>query len=102
MRHVHHTFIAALLMVAAQASAAFESQWSFTLNDPAHAELPDFDDSAWRKVDLPHDWSIEGAFDRNNPAGGAGAFLPTGIGWYRKHFTLPSTDAGRRILVEFD
>src|SRR5262249_1328019 len=48
------------------------------------------------------DWSIEGPFDRDAPAGGAGAFLPTGVGWYRKHFTLPADAKGKRIVVEFD
>lgn len=51
---------------------------------------------------MPHDWSIEGPFDEKNPAGGAGGFLPTGIGWYRKHFTLPVRYAGKRVFIEFD
>src|SRR5205823_13280055 len=48
------------------------------------AEKSDFDDQAWRTLSVPHDWSIEGPFDEKNPAGGAGAFLPTGVGWYRR------------------
>ena len=51
---------------------------------------------------LPHDWSIEGPFDRQNPTGGAGAFLPAGVGWYRKRFTLSSDYSRRRVFVEFD
>src|SRR5437867_4545374 len=80
----------------------FDSNWAFALGDPPSAQSPDFDDSMWRKLDVPHDWSIEGAFDRDALARGAGAFLPTGIGWYRKHFTLPESDSARRAFIEFD
>src|SRR3954470_17633383 len=80
----------------------FDANWSFTLGDPNGAQSPDFDDSSWRKLDVPHDWSIEGTFDREAPAGGAGGFLPTGVGWDRKHFTLAGPGSGRRVLIEFD
>jgi beta-galactosidase len=53
-------------------------------------------------VDLPHDWAIAGPFEATNPSGGAGAFAPAGIGWYRKHFGLPPADASKRVFVEFD
>ncbi len=53
-------------------------------------------------MNVPHDWSIEGPFEEKNPAGGAGAFLPAGVGWYRKHFTLPADYARRRVFIEFD
>ncbi|HEV2765689.1 MAG TPA: glycoside hydrolase family 2 TIM barrel-domain containing protein, partial [Pyrinomonadaceae bacterium] len=62
----------------------------------------DFDDAAWRKLDVPHDWSIEGPFSKDNPTGKDGGFLPSGVGWYRKHFTLPASYSGRRVFVEFD
>src|SRR4051794_28899308 len=95
--------VSALIAVFASASrASFESDWRFLIGDPKDAERNDFDDSSWRKLDLPHDWSIEGAFDKNAAAGGAGAFLPTGIGWHRKHFSLPDSDSGRRVFIEFD
>lgn len=80
----------------------FDADWRFAPGDASGAEKIEFDDSRWRKLDVPHDWSIEGAFDRNNLAAGAGAFLPAGIGWYRKSFVLPAASAGRRILIEFD
>lgn len=76
--------------------------WSFTLGDPAGAEAPSFDDSAWRRLDLPHDWSIEGGFDEDAATGGSGGYLPTGIGWYRKTFTVPGGTERRRIRIEFD
>ena len=61
-----------------------------------------FSDSNWRKLDVPHDWSIEGPFDQKNPTGAAGGFLPAGVGWYRKHFTLPESQSRRRVFIEFD
>src|SRR2546421_3348762 len=104
MTSARRLFAMSLLMLVAAAPTprAFETDWRFTLGDPKDASASDFDDSGWRKVDLPHDWSIEGDFDRDAPAGGAGGFLPTGVGWYRKHFILPPFDAGRRVFVEFD
>ncbi len=79
-----------------------ESGWRFTLGDPPTAEKITFDDAGWRTLDVPHDWSIEGPFDEKNPTGGAGGFLPAGVGWYRKHFTLSPDHAGRRVFLDFD
>jgi beta-galactosidase len=80
----------------------FDAGWLFLKSDAKGADDPAFEDSQWRKVNLPHDWSIEGPFDPNSPAGGPGAFLDDGIGWYRKHFTLQDYGAKARVLVEFD
>ncbi len=61
---------------------------------------PDFDDSAWRIVDLPHDFVVEGTFDpAHNMDHG---YLPHGVGWYRKSFDVPAEDLGKRIYLEFD
>ena len=60
-----------------------------------------FDDSAWRKLDVPHDWGIEGPF-RDDLPGDTGKLPWRGIGWYRKHFTLPAADQGKRIFIDFD
>ena len=76
--------------------------WRFTRGDPAGAEAPGFDDSGWRSLDLPHDWSIEGPYDENAPTTGRGGYLPTGVGWYRRSFTLPDGAPGRRVSIEFD
>jgi len=86
----------------ARAVSSFDSDWRFYKGEIKDAEKSDLDDNAWRKLDVPHDWSIEGPFDKDNPTGGAGGFLPAGVGWYRKHFTLPASDAGRRVFIEFD
>jgi beta-galactosidase len=81
---------------------SMDQGWFFSLENPAGAESPTFNDTAWRKLEVPHDWSIEGPFDEKKPAGGAGGFLPTGIGWYRKHFTLPADYSQMRIFIDFN
>src|SRR5437870_10659694 len=67
-----------------------------------------FDDSGWRSIDLPHDWAVELPFKEapvlfNHGAKPIGREYPeTSIGWYRRVFTIPASDAGKRIAVEFD
>jgi len=57
---------------------------------------------SWRKLDLPHDWSIEMPFRENSPAGSGAAYLDGGVGWYQKSFKLPSAERGQRIFVAFE
>jgi len=76
--------------------------WRFSLGDPAGAEQPGFDDHEWRRLALPHDWSIEGTPEQDAPGGGAGGYFPTGIGWYRKAFRLPAGSRGKDAWLEFD
>ena len=61
----------------------------------------DFDDAAWKSVRLPHDWAVEGPFDLELP-GDTGKLPWQGVGWYRKTFTVPATDAGRRVFLDID
>jgi beta-galactosidase len=95
-----------LLPYLAQAGTSenFDADWRFLHSgiDTNNAAQAQFDDSQWRNVNLPHDWTIEGPFSETNPASGAGAFLPTGVAWYRKHFTLPAADSDKSIFIEFD
>jgi beta-galactosidase len=86
----------------ARASALFDFGWKFHLGELPGAEAPGFADSEWRTLDLPHDWSIEGPYDEKAVTGGPGGYLPTGIGWYRKTFTVPASSAGREVAVQFD
>ncbi len=79
-----------------------DAHWKFLLGDPAGVESQSFDDSVWRSVDLPHDWSIEQAPEEKNPTGSGGGYFPSGIGWYRKAFTAPASWKGKRVNVEFD
>ncbi len=62
---------------------------------------PTFDDSGWRRLDLPHDWGVEGPFNQEYP-GETGKLPWWGIAWYRKHFTLSAEDAGKRIYLDID
>ncbi len=80
----------------------FDIDWRFLRSALAGPERPSFDDSSWKSVTVPHDWSIEGPFDQANRARGAGAWLPSGVAWYRKHFALSPQDQGRRVFIEFD
>jgi beta-galactosidase len=86
----------------ARVTQSLDAGWKFSRGNPEGAEKAGFADTAWRTLDVPHDWSIEGPFDLANPTRGSGGFLPAGVGWYRKHFTLPKEFAGRRVFVEFD
>lgn len=80
----------------------FDNDWRFFKGDAGGAENPLFDDSSWRKLDVPHDWSIEGPYDKTNPTGRGGSYLPAGIGWYRKAFSLTEADRGKKFFIEFD
>ncbi|AQS66083.1 glycoside hydrolase family 2 TIM barrel-domain containing protein [Streptomyces pactum] len=83
--------------------------WRFLLVDPdgsaddtTGAADPAHDDSAWREVAVPHDWSIEQTPTTEHGTTSGTGFLPGGLGWYRLAFTLPPALAGKRISVEFD
>ena len=78
------------------------ARWKFSLSDFPRASESDFDDSGWETVDVPHDWSILGPYDRGNPSGGQGGYLPTGVGWYRSSFEIGSVDPDSRYLIVFD
>ena len=85
-----------------RSTVSFDNDWLFSKGAAANAEQANFADSGWRKLNVPHDWSIEGPFDAKNPTIGSGGFLPSGVAWYRKHFTILSTDRGKRVFIEFD
>lgn len=63
---------------------------------------PDFDDSGWRAVELPHDWAIKGPFLAEGPYGGMGRLRSWGPAWYRKQLDIPASDRGRSIFLEVD
>lgn len=85
-----------------QRKQLFDYDWKFNLGDVPKAGAKDYDDKNWRSLNLPHDWSIEGKINPKNPASGDGGFLPTGIGWYRKTFFIPSIWKGKRISIYFE
>lgn len=80
----------------------FDNGWMFQLNGEGDFVSPTFDDSGWRKLNLPHDWAVEGDFSRSNPSGTVGGALPGGTGWYRKSFEMPAGSDGKCIYIQFD
>jgi beta-galactosidase len=80
----------------------FNSGWKFSLGDQASWSSAELNDKNWRTLDLPHDWSIEGKFDKNHPATVGGGALPGGTGWYRKQFQVPASAKGKYIAIDFD
>jgi beta-galactosidase len=68
----------------------FDHGWRFRLGDlPGGIWRDALDDSGWRTLDLPHDWSIELERDPESPSGSDGGYFPTGVAWYQKHFAVP-------------
>ena len=89
-------------IVSSRIISSFDSDWRFRQGEVKDGEQTTLNDSDWRKLDVPHDWSIEGPFSKDNPTGRAGGYLPSGVGWYRKHFKLPTSESDRRVFIEFD
>jgi len=81
---------------------SFDQNWRFNLGDVPNGQDTGLNDSKWRQLDLPHDWSIEGEFSENAPSGTGGGALPGGIGWYRKTFNVPLASKGKLLFIEFD
>ena len=86
----------------ARITSSFDADWRFYKGEAPGAEQNDFNDTSWRRLDVPHDWSIEGPVDEKNPTGQGGGFMPSGIGWYRKHFTVANDLRDRLVFIEFD
>ena len=89
-------------------TSLFDFDWRFLRGGAQGAEVPDFDDSKWRKLDLPHDWSIEDLPGTNSPfdpdaiSQVNGGFTVGGTGWYRKSFNLGNEQSGKRVVIQFD
>ncbi len=86
----------------------FDNDWRFHRGGAQRAEMPEFDDSKWRKLDLPHDWSIEdlpgtqSPFDPNAVGQVSTGFTVGGTSWYRKTFALPADAKNKQIYIQFD
>jgi beta-galactosidase len=90
------------LNVSARTRQCFDRGWRFILADNPSMKSNKYDDSSWRKLNLPHDWAVEGDFSKDNPSGTGGGALPGGIGWYRKHFTISVNDKSAAYYIDFD
>ena len=80
----------------------FDYDWKFFLGDAPDAKSNNFNDESWRKLDLPHDWGIEGKVNPKNPTGGGGGYFPAGIGWYRKTFQASDAWKANKIAIYFE
>jgi len=81
-------------------SQLFNDNWKFTLSDVKDGANPTLDDSKWRDLDLPHDWSVEGIYSPDKAS--CTGYLPGGTGWYRKTFTVPETEKGSKTYIYFE
>ena len=88
--------------LSAREHQSFDRGWLFTLSDSTEMYQPGYSDGHWRRLNLPHDWAIEGDFSPSNPSGASGGALPGGIGWYRKHFSLSPDEKYDRFTITFD
>ena len=94
-------FFAGSATLDARERVNFDDDWLFCLADSASMSAPGYQDGSWRRLNLPHDWSIESDFLVSAPAGSGGGALPGGVGWYRKHFTCQK-ETGKRYYIQFD
>jgi beta-galactosidase len=85
---------------SARLAQDFDANWLFSKGDFASTMMPAFDDGNWRKLDVPHDWSVEGPFSTDYGSGNG--FVPGGVGWYRKHFRLDAAQKNKLVAIEFD
>ena len=100
-----------IIRMGATDTQSFDENWLFSRyglqsdgsrkEKTKNLESENYNDTSWQKLDLPHDWAITGPF-RIDLTGETGKLPWKGIGWYRKHFTIPATDAGKQIFVDFD
>ena len=88
--------------LSAREHRSFDRGWLFVLADSAGMQNSEYSDGHWRRLNLPHDWAIEGDFSPSNPSGASGGALPGGIGWYRKHFSLSPDEKYDRFTITFD
>lgn len=81
---------------------SMDNDWRFQIGTFEESIDPSFDDSEWRELDIPHDWSIEGKYNKYNKTGRGGGYLPAGDGWYRKTFSVSEAEKSNKIFIEFD
>ena len=92
---------------------SFDQDWRFIKENPSGSENPGFDDSGWRTLDLPHDWSIEdlpnqdginviGPFSKASIGKMGTGYTVGGTAWYRKRFTIGKADKDKIAYLQFD
>ncbi|HUP10773.1 MAG TPA: beta galactosidase jelly roll domain-containing protein, partial [Niastella sp.] len=113
-RIIFYSIFFYLFVIAAKAQPTnnqvrlFDDDWQFFRGGSQRAETVTFDDSKWRRIDLPHDWSIEDLPGTNSPFNPAaisqvnGGFTTGGTAWYRKTFTIPAAQKEQKTIIQFD
>lgn len=103
-----------VLAAVAERKTCIDEGWRFHYGEAAGAVSPDYDDSSWRTLSLPHDWCVEteaaeaaggehiGPFSRSSVGGNSTGQTVGGEGWYRKTFTLKKEDKNKRIMLYFE
>jgi beta-galactosidase len=95
--------LCSMLSVHARSHECFDKDWLFILADSVQMSEVTYNDAFWRRLDLPHDWAIEGDFYVGNPSGAGGGALPGGTAWYRKHFDISHlSPLTSQFYLEFD
>lgn len=82
----------------------FDTGWKFYLGNPGEEAISaDYNDTAWRLLNLPHDWSIEGTYEQTvNGTDWQSGYLPAGTGWYRKTFAYDPAWKDKKVRIQFD
>ena len=101
MKRLFVLFIGLCVLLSADGRTreCFDKDWRFILADTATMSSPNYNDAFWRRLDVPHDWAIEGDFYAGNPSGAGGGALPGGVGWYRKTFEVRGLKDDRLFLA---
>ncbi|TRX60955.1 glycoside hydrolase family 2 TIM barrel-domain containing protein [Carboxylicivirga sp. M1479] len=86
----------------AQETIKFNADWRFHSGDKQSAKTVHYNDEDWRLLDLPHDWSIEGEYNKDEPMGDRCGYLPAGIAWYRKTIEVPESWKNKHVEIAFD
>ena len=81
---------------------SLDFDWKFKLGEVKEAQQSSYNDQNWRTLDLPHDWGIEGEYQESNPSSWHGAYLPGGVGWYRRELSWNSDWEGKNVYIDFD
>jgi len=107
MRILHIALICLLMMTSCSKDQSrivedFNYEWKFNLGDQADAFEVNYDDKSWKVLNVPHDWSIEEGYQKEGATASSTGFVPGGIGWYRKSFSLSKNDKEKHISILFD
>lgn len=81
---------------------SLDMNWLFHAGEASNAQEKSYDDSQWRPLNVPHDWSIEGGYHKDHPSGNRGGYTQTGVAWYRKALEIPEEALAKKVFIEFD